>query len=101
MWLDLPVVEDAVEEGVNDEIGIMPPCERKQTIIGRLMNEKMRGCGSTAAPERRMIRLEAQTVEVLLLQNGKDIADRVVTQRQLSPRLCPSVAIDVSSIWSD
>jgi Uma2 family endonuclease len=67
----------------------------------RLMNEKIRDYESIAVPELWIISPEAQTVEVLLLQNGKLVTERVVTQGQLSPKLFPGVAIDVPSIWPD
>ena len=65
------------------------------------MNEKIRDYESIAAPELWIVSPEAQTVEVLLLQTGKLVTDRVVTQGQLSPKLFPGVAIDVSAIWPD
>lgn len=170
-WLNMPVVEDAIEEVANGEIRIMPPnkwqhaiivenlsdalkaqVDRKAvrvvaTVFGliirktpltsrvpdlavfikqniveqdgyihsapelvvevfsaantrRLMNEKIRDYESIAAPELWIVSPEAQTVEVLLLQTGI-VTDRVVTQGQLSPKLFPGVAIDVSAIWPD
>ena len=171
-WLNMPLVDDAIEEVVNGEIRIMPPKKWKHTIIvenlsdalkaqvdrkavrvvasvfglisrktpltswapelavfikqniveqdgyihsapevvvevlslantRRLMNEKISDYQSIAAPELWIISSEAQTVEVLLLQNGKLITDRVVTQGQLSAKLFPGVAVDVSTIWPD
>src|SRR6266849_5999831 len=150
-WLNMPVVDDAIEEVVNGEIRIMPPNKWKHTIIvgnlsdalkaqvdqkavrvvtavfgliirktpltsrvpdlavfikqniveqdgyihsvpelvvellspantRRLMNQKIRDYESVAAPELWIISAEAQTVEVLLLKNGKLVTDRVVTQ---------------------
>jgi Uma2 family endonuclease len=67
----------------------------------RLINEKIRDYESIAAPELWIVSPEAQTVEVLLLQNGKLVTERVVTQGQFSPKLFPGVAIDVSAIWPD
>ena len=67
----------------------------------RLMNEKIRDYESIAASELWIVFPEAQTVEVLLFQNGKLVTERVVTQGQLSSKVFPGVAIDVSSIWPD
>ena len=171
-WLNMPVVDDAIEEVVNGETRIMPPNKWKHTIIvenlsdalkaqvdrkavrvdatvfgliirktpltsrvpdlavfikqniveqdgyihsapelvvevlspadtRRLMNEKIRDDESIAAPELWIVSLGAQTVEVLLLQDGKLVTERVVTQGQLSPKMFPGVAIDVPSIWPD
>ena len=171
-WLNMPVVDEAIEEVVNGEISIRPPNEWKHAIIvenlsdalkvqmdreavrvvatvfgliirktpltsrvpdlavfikqniveqdgyihsapdlvvevlspantRRLMNQKIRDYESIAAPELWIISPEGQTVEVLLLQNGKLVTERVVTQGHLSPKLFPGVAVDVSAIWPD
>jgi hypothetical protein len=44
---------------------------------------------------------EARTIEVLLVLEGKLRTVQVLTQGQLSPKLFPGVAIDVSAIWPD
>ena len=62
---------------------------------------KIRDYESIAASELWIVSPEAQTVEVLLFQNGKLVTERVVTQGQLSSKVFPGVAIDVSSIWPD
>ncbi|MBZ5593209.1 MAG: Uma2 family endonuclease [Acidobacteriia bacterium] len=171
-WLNMPVVEDAIEEVVNGEVRIMPPNKWKHAVIVENLSEALKGqvdrkavrvVGSVfglivrkkpltsrvpdlavflkqniverdgyihSAPElvvevlspantRRgmadkirdnesmgvaelwIISPEAQTIEVVLLENGKLVTQGVVTQGQISPRRFPGVAVEVSSIWPD
>jgi len=171
-WLNMPVVDDAIEEVVNGEIRIMPPNEWKHTIIvenlaralrglvdesevlvvitqfGLIIRkrpltsrvpdlamfvkkniveqdgyihsapelvvevlspantqaeraEKLRDYESLRVPEVWVLSPEARTVEDLQLLDGKLRTAQVMAQGQLSPKLFPGVAVDVSSIWPD
>jgi Uma2 family endonuclease len=111
-WLHMPIVEDAIEEVVNGEVRIMPPNRWKHAVIvenlsdapantRRNMADKMRDYESMGVPELWIISPEAQTIEVIHLENGKPITHGVVTQGQLSPRRFPAVEVEVSSIWPD
>jgi Uma2 family endonuclease len=171
-WLNMPIVEDAIEEVVNGEVRIMPPDKWKHAVIvdnlsdalkaqvdrkavrvvgsvfglvirktpltsrvpdlavfltqniverdgyihsapelivevlspantRRNMADKMRDYESMGVPELWIISPEAQTIEVIHLENGKLITHGVVTQGQLSPQRFPGVAVEVSTIWPD
>jgi len=63
--------------------------------------EKLRDYESLRIPEVWVLSPEARTIEVLQLLDGKLRTAQVMVQGQLSPKLFPAVAIDVSSIWPD
>ena len=67
----------------------------------RNMADKMTDYESIGVPEMWIISPEAQTIEVILLENSKLIAHGVVTQGQLSPKSFPGVSVELSSIWPD
>ena len=67
----------------------------------RDMAEKITDYESIGVPELWIISPEAQTIEVLQLQEGTLRTKQVATEGQLSPRHFPRVAVDVSSIWPD
>jgi len=171
-WLNMPVVEDAIEEVVNGEVRIMPPNKWKHAVIVENLSEalkaqvdrkavrvvgsvfglivrkapltsrvpdlavflkkniveqdgyihsapelvvevlspantrrnmagKIRDYESMGVPELWIISPEAQTIEVVLLENGKLITHEVLTQGQLSPRRFPGIAVEVMSIWPE
>jgi Uma2 family endonuclease len=171
-WLNMPVVEDAIEEVVNGEVRIVPPNKWKHAVIvenlsealksqvdrkavrvvgsvfglivrktpltsrvpdlavflkqniveqdgyihsspelvvevlspantRREMTGKIRDYESLGVPELWIISPEAQTIEVVLLENGKLVTHGVVTHGQLSPQRFPRVAVEVSSIWPE
>jgi len=63
--------------------------------------EKLRDYESLRVPEVWVLSPEARTVEDLQLLDGKLRTAQVMAQGQLSPKLFPGVAVDVSSIWPD
>jgi Uma2 family endonuclease len=171
-WLNMPAVDDAIEEVVNGEIRIMPPNKwkhavivenlaralrgmvdasevlvvitqfgliiRKRPLTSRVPDlamfvkknimerngyihsapelvvevlapantpadcaEKLRDYESLRVPEVWVLSSESRTIEVLQLLEGKLRTVQVMAQGQLSPKLFPSVAVDVSAIWPD
>src|SRR5260221_339468 len=63
--------------------------------------EKLRDYESLRVPEVWVVSPGARTIEVLQLLEGNLRTVQVVTQGQLSPKLFPGVAVDVSAIWPD
>lgn len=171
-WLNMTVVEDAVEEVVNGEVRILPPNKWKHALIvenlsealkskldrkaarvvgsvfgliirkkpltsrvpdlavflkqniveqdgyihsapelvvevlspanaRRDMADKIRDYESIGVPELWIISPEAQTIEVILLENGKLVTHNVLAQGQLAPQRFPGVAVDISSVWPE
>jgi Uma2 family endonuclease len=171
-WLNMPMVENAIEEVMNGEIRITPPPKLKHTLIverlaqllrnqvsqadvlvlipqfgftmrresltsrvpdlamfvkknmveqdgyvhpapeflvevlspantRRRVADKIRDYEIIGAPEVWILSPEAQTAEVLLLENNKLVTNRILAQGHLSPRHFPLVAVDVSAIWPD
>jgi Uma2 family endonuclease len=171
-WLNMPVVDDAIEEVVNGEIRIMPPNKWKHTIIVENLSDALKAqvdasevlvvttqfgliirkrpltsrvpdlamfvkkniveqdgyihsapelvvevlspantraeraetlsdYESLRIPEVWVLSPEARTIEVLQLLDGKLRTAQVMVQGQLSPKVFPDVAVDVSSIWPD
>jgi Uma2 family endonuclease len=62
---------------------------------------KLRDYESLGVPEVWVVSPEAQTVEVLLLQNGRLTTTSLLREGQLKPTRFPEVSIDVSSIWPE
>jgi hypothetical protein len=61
--------------------------------------EKLLDYESLGVPEVWVVSPEAQTVEVLLLQDGHLSTTTLLRQGQLKPTRFPEAAVDVSAIW--
>ena len=62
---------------------------------------KLRDYESLGVPEVWVVSSEAQTVEILLLQDGRLATTSLLREGQLKPTRFPEVSIDVSSIWPE
>lgn len=61
--------------------------------------EKLRDYESLGVPEVWVVSPEAQTVEVLRLQDGRLTTASLLREGQLKPKRFPGAAIDIPSIW--
>lgn len=85
----MPVTEGR-EEVVDGEIQIVPAARSEH-----------RDYESIAVEEAWLISLEAGTVEIQLLEDGKLRQSRILTEGTLKPKHFPGVQIDISGIWPD
>ena len=92
-WLNMPVMDDAIEEAASSEVRMTPPNKWKYALIAE--NVAL-GVPQVWAPSP-----EARTFEVLQLQEGRLRTTQVVTQGHLSPQSFPDMAVEVSSVWPD
>jgi Uma2 family endonuclease len=61
--------------------------------------EKLRDYESLGVPEVWVVSPEAQTVEVLLLQDGRLATSTLLREGQLKPTRFPEASVDISAIW--
>ncbi len=61
--------------------------------------EKLKDYESLGVPEIWVVSPEAQTVEVLLLQDGQLTTTTLLREGQLKPKHFPGVVVDVAAIW--
>jgi Uma2 family endonuclease len=61
--------------------------------------EKLQDYGGLGVPEVWVVSPEAQTVEVLLLQDGHLATTTLLRDGQLKPTRFPAAAVDVAAIW--
>jgi Uma2 family endonuclease len=61
--------------------------------------EKLRDYESLGVPEVWVVSPEAQTVEVLLLQDGRLATTTLLRESQLKPTRFPEASVDISAIW--
>ena len=61
--------------------------------------EKLKDYESLGVPEVWVVSPEAQTVEVLLLQDGRLTTTRLLREGELKPTHFPNAAVEVAAIW--
>jgi Uma2 family endonuclease len=61
--------------------------------------EKLQDYESLGVPEVWVVSPEAQTVEILLLQDGRLVTTTLLRQGQLKPTRFPNAVVDVAAIW--
>jgi Uma2 family endonuclease len=61
--------------------------------------EKLQDYETIGVPEVWVVSPEAQTAEVLLLQDGRLTTTSLLREGQLTPKHFPDAPIDISSIW--
>ena len=61
--------------------------------------QKLRDYESLGVLEVWVVSPEAQTVEVLLLQNGQLATTKLLREGQLTPTRFPEAAVEISAIW--
>jgi Uma2 family endonuclease len=61
--------------------------------------EKLKDYESLGVPEVWVVSPEAQTVEVLLLQNGRLTTTALLREGLLSPTRFPEASVDLAAIW--
>jgi Uma2 family endonuclease len=62
-------------------------------------SDKLRDYESIGVPEVWVVSPEAQTVEVLLLQDGRLATTSLLREGQLKPRRFPKASVDIAAIW--
>jgi Uma2 family endonuclease len=61
--------------------------------------EKLQDYESLSVPEVWVVSPEAQTVEILLLQNGHLVTTALAREGQLKPTHFPNATVDIGAIW--
>jgi Uma2 family endonuclease len=77
-------------------VEVLSPANTRRNLAEKIGDYEILG-----APEVWILSPEAQTAEVLLLENNKLVTNRVLAQGHLSPKHFPLVAVEVSAIWPD
>jgi|SRR5579863_1468036 len=77
-------------------VEVLSPANARRDVA-----EKIRDYESIGVPELWIVSPEAQTIEVILLENGKLVTHNVLAQGRVSPQRFPGVARDISSVWPD
>ena len=77
-------------------VEVLSPANTRAERAGKLGDYE-----SLGVPEVWVVSPEAQTVEILLLQDGRLATTSLLREGQLKPTRFPEVSIDVSSIWPE
>jgi Uma2 family endonuclease len=75
-------------------IEVLSPANTRSERAGKLQDYE-----SLGVPEVWVVSPEAQTVEVLLLREGRLVTTTLLRQGQLQPARFPEVVVDIASIW--
>jgi Uma2 family endonuclease len=62
-------------------------------------SEKLKDYESLGVPEVWVVSPEAQTVEVLLFEDGRLTTTALLREGQLKPARFPEIAVDIASVW--
>lgn len=73
---------------------VLSPANTRAERAGKLKDYE-----SLGVPEVWVVSPEAQTVEVLLLQDGKLTTTALMRDGQLRPAHFPSATVDIAAIW--
>jgi Uma2 family endonuclease len=75
-------------------VEVLPPANTRSERAGKLRDYEILG-----VPEVWVVSPEAQTVEVLLLQDGRLVTTTLLRHGQLKPTHFPDAVVDVVAIW--
>jgi len=75
-------------------VEVLSPANTRSERAGKLQDYE-----SLGVPEVWVVSPEAQTVEILLLQDGRLVTTTLLRQGQLKPTRFPDAAVDVAAIW--
>jgi Uma2 family endonuclease len=75
-------------------VEVLSPANTRSERAGKLQDYE-----SLGVPEVWVVSPEAQTVEVLLLQDGRLVTTTLLRQGQLKPTRFPDATVDVAAIW--
>ena len=75
-------------------VEVLSPANTRAERAGKLKDYE-----SLGVPEVWVVSPEAQTVEVLLLQDGRLVTTSLLREGPLTPTRFPEAAVDISAIW--
>jgi Uma2 family endonuclease len=75
-------------------VEVLSPANTRSERAGKLRDYEILG-----VPEVWVVSPEAQTVEVLLLQDGHLVTTTLLRQGQLKPTRFPDASVDIAAIW--
>jgi Uma2 family endonuclease len=75
-------------------VGVLSPANTRSERA-----QKLRDYESLGVPEVWVVSPEAQTVEVLLLQNGQLATTNLLREGRLTPTRFPEATVEISAIW--
>jgi Uma2 family endonuclease len=75
-------------------VEVLSPANTRAERAGKLKDYE-----SLGVPEVWVVSPEAQTVEVLILKDGRLLTTSLLREGQLTPTCFPEAAVDVSAIW--
>ena len=75
-------------------VEVLSPANTRSERAGKLQDHE-----SLGVPEVWVVSPEAQTVEVLLLREGRLVTTTLLRQGQLQPARFPEVLVEIASIW--